>query len=633
MAVPIVLVLYFLKLRRQIMRLPSTLLWRKSTEDLQVNTPFQRLRASLLLFLQLLLLASLLLALGQPVLEAAGAPSARVILLIDQSASMNVIVGEDQVRLDLAKQTAEQIVERLRRAGERTEIMVASFASSAQVKTGFESNHRAIIAAIRSIRPTDEQSNLEAGFDLAGAFAMRAENTDLSAPDVIVISDGVVAPPEDPAGYRLRSGKLRFISIGADAPRADDNIGIASFTARRDYEDPARVLVFARLINAGSEAKSTPVTLRADNDVVRVRSVETPAADSLGPGEAVVSFELQSPGAALLSLTTGGRDALPNDDSAALLLREPSAARIAVLHRAPEPDSFLHELLIAMEPQRLVVFSTTDGAEADRLAAQIQADFDLIIFDRVAPDEFPRVASMSIGAVPASLGARPPSRTGGKRILSWDRQHPVMRHVSLDGLVYGGFGALDLPPDAVALASGADGPVVGLVPRQTARHVVVGFELLQSNWPVDVSFVVFLRNAISHLTYVGDDNAAVVQSRPGEPVVVRARHDATVVTVNGPLTAELDVTPGAVVTLPALRRVGAYAIGGVDGPFDRIPVSMLSEVESDIRVRQELLVNAQITSAGAIESAAPLQLWPWLAGAALLLILLEWVVYCRRMRG
>ena len=116
-------------------------------------------------------------------------------------------------------------------------------------------------------------------------------------------------------------------------------------------------------------------------------------------------------------------------------------------------------------------------------------------------------------------------------------------------------------------------------------------------------------------------------------MVVRARPNATVVTINGPVSAELEVAPGAVVTLPALRRIGAYTIDGVDEPFDRILVSMLSEVESDIRVRQELLVNAQITSAGAIESAAPLQLWPWLAGAALLLIVLEWVVYCRRMRG
>ncbi|MEE8153365.1 MAG: BatA domain-containing protein, partial [Phycisphaerales bacterium] len=67
--VPLLLLLYFLKLRRQLLRIPTTLLWRESTQDLQVNVPFQRLRPSLLLFLQLLLLATLLAALAQPVLQ------------------------------------------------------------------------------------------------------------------------------------------------------------------------------------------------------------------------------------------------------------------------------------------------------------------------------------------------------------------------------------------------------------------------------------------------------------------------------------------------------------------------------------------------------------------------------------
>src|SRR5215218_6194414 len=87
-AVPLLLALYFLKLRRRELAVSSTLLWKKAVQDLQVNSPFQRLRKNLLLLLQLLLLLLLLLALSRPVTNYSPGAGTTTVILIDRSASM-----------------------------------------------------------------------------------------------------------------------------------------------------------------------------------------------------------------------------------------------------------------------------------------------------------------------------------------------------------------------------------------------------------------------------------------------------------------------------------------------------------------------------------------------------------------
>ncbi len=58
---PAIILLYFLKLRREPLEVPSTYLWHRTIEDLHVNSIWQRLRQNLLLFLQLLLIALVIL--------------------------------------------------------------------------------------------------------------------------------------------------------------------------------------------------------------------------------------------------------------------------------------------------------------------------------------------------------------------------------------------------------------------------------------------------------------------------------------------------------------------------------------------------------------------------------------------
>src|SRR5438270_6733438 len=118
-AVPALLVLYFLKLRRRELPVSSTLLWRKAIQDLQVNAPFQRLRKNLLLLLQLLILLSLLLALAQPVMNYTRGAGRTTVILIDRSASMSATdLPDHRTRLEEAKRRAKDLVKSLPRNGQ-----------------------------------------------------------------------------------------------------------------------------------------------------------------------------------------------------------------------------------------------------------------------------------------------------------------------------------------------------------------------------------------------------------------------------------------------------------------------------------------------------------------------------------
>ena len=99
----ILLLFYFLKLRRRPVRVSSTLLWERAVRDLQVNAPFRWLRTSWLLVLQMLALLAFAMALARPAIDSQQSRADRVVLLIDRSASMSAPSGnsDDATRLEV----------------------------------------------------------------------------------------------------------------------------------------------------------------------------------------------------------------------------------------------------------------------------------------------------------------------------------------------------------------------------------------------------------------------------------------------------------------------------------------------------------------------------------------------------
>ncbi|MCD6386126.1 VWA domain-containing protein, partial [Candidatus Sumerlaeota bacterium] len=151
-AIPIIVLLYLLKLKRTRVVIPSLILWQKSIEDLIANTPFQKLRANLFMLLQILVVLLLTLGLARPVLLSHPLKKRNIVLLRDRSASMKSIDKNGKSRLDSAKKQARDIISNLKK---NDTLMLIAFDNSASVLQGFTNDKKLLKHRIDELEATD----------------------------------------------------------------------------------------------------------------------------------------------------------------------------------------------------------------------------------------------------------------------------------------------------------------------------------------------------------------------------------------------------------------------------------------------------------------------------------------------
>jgi hypothetical protein len=220
--------------------------------------------------------------------------------------------------------------------------------------------------------------------------------------------------------------------------------------------------------------------------------------------------------------------------------------------------------------------------------------------------------------------------------LAWERTSPLLRDISLDA-VRVGRGAVLSPAsaeDAAAfteLARTAEGVVLASVERLGVRHVVAGFDLVQSTWPVDYSFAIFLANAVESMPRGGAAGAGwcATTAAPATPPAPIAPGSV----MRDPDGAEYPLPDsggsGVRARLGVLERAGIWRAGGVE-----IPVNLLDERESSLEAPTTLVIpGGEAVGAGAgLGTGEPREVWPWFVLGAVGLLGVEWVLFAARAR-
>ncbi len=606
LAIPIIL-LYMLRLRRREVSVSSTLLWERLMRDREANAPWQRLRRNLLLFLQLLILAALVLALARPYREVPAVSTGNVTVLLDASASMNAtdIAGVAN-RFERARQLAADIIQQL---GEGNTMTLIEVGPVPRVLIAGADDEGALLSALADARPSQTEADWNAALALSAVGAQGSE-----AFSVIVISDGGL-PPNLPSV----PGTLSYIPVG----ERDGNLAITALSARAvPGEGPE---LFAQIASFSAQDIDVIFSLELDGKLYDAATYTVPASQSID-----VSFsDLPDPTLIRASLTRPAAstqaDYLALDDTAWAAYQPPGRGRVLLISPG---NVYIEQLLLALpgvQPYRL--------GEDQPLPTE---PYDLYIFDTVLPDELPPGDLLIIGPTKSTEFFQFLGFTEQTRLISVAEDDPRMTFVTLNNLNLADFAVLDGVDWAKPLAEAEGGPIILAGETRGRQIAIIAFDLHRSDLPLQIAWPILLANLLewfspSHAVDAPDG------LRPAESLLIRPPLTADEVIVVRPdgsertYPVEEEAINFSETELPGVYTVTVRA-DGETMLTEWFAVNLFSKAESDIAPREAITIGAATLSEAEREAVGQQEFWPLAALAGLAILALEWYVYHRGMR-
>ncbi|MFB6255180.1 MAG: VWA domain-containing protein [Haloplanus sp.] len=576
--VPVVL-LYFVQPDPRRIELPTLRLLLDDDERDASNPLLERLRRSLLLLLQLLVIVGLAVALAGPYVSVSESQTVEeTVLVLDGSASMGVET-DSGTRFSAAVATAREVT-----TGTNA-VVFAGAESRVALRSGGRDE---VDATLDSLAVVDAPTDLGAAVSQAASIA--GENA-----RIVVLSDFA-----DETGWTdaVRSARARNLQVDLRqfAGGGSANVGVVdrAFSGRN---------VTLSVKNFGTERVTRSVTLGEQR-----RSV------SLAPGDLErVSLTVPA-GGGRAELRPG--DDFPTDDTA--YLAAPSEPTVDVLLLTNDRNRYLTTALSVIDEVRLTV---------DRPPTTVDGDYDVILYSNLASErllrgnvEAGRDLLNAGGGVGVLAQSSPPALLDDLLLLSPSGigTNPSLGRVETNDLTRG----IDFPPPERYLRGSLDAgtvlvqtrngtPVVATQQRGPGRVLYYGYVVNDDPFRFNYQYPVFWKQATFYLA--GRDPLPTLNRETGGRL--RFANETRVGTPDG--TVSTRVVP--------LDRVGFYAT-----ETRRIGVSLYSEAESDVAAEPlEKRSDDDGVTTREEERQVPRPLTPFVALAALLVAVGE-IAYLRR---
>ena len=356
LTIPPVIMLYILKRKYKEEVISSSLLWKEVYKNTRANAPWEKFKKNIMLLLQIIIILSVILALMSPFITMGGKSYKNIIMVIDNTASMNTIYDDSNSRLEQGKTLAKEYLNSTKE-GTNTYIISYDGTSNLLLNGDFnKSNASSIIDKISTSYGSGDISDV-VSFVKAIGDGIGEEY------EALIFTDKQVA---------ISDINGRIVYLGNSGLNGSvDNV------SHKFVDD--KVKVIANVTNNGDSLYEGDFSLYNGEELVAVEGVTLQVGESK-----TLSFQLDSLNSDYLKGELSRKDILIEDNTYYHVVNENKVKKILLV---TDENVFLEKAFGIIENTE--VYKTNDVSNITD-----NDEYDLYVFDNKMPEVMPRKGSI-----------------------------------------------------------------------------------------------------------------------------------------------------------------------------------------------------------------------------------------------
>jgi hypothetical protein len=188
---------------------------------------------------------------------------------------------------------------------------------------------------------------------------------------------------------------------------------------------------------------------------------------------------------------------------------------------------------------------------------------------------------------------------------------------------------VEVPEWARVLVMAEGGPLVFAGEVGGRRVAVITFRLQDSDLPLQLAYPVLMSNLINYLA-PAQAFSAPDGLRPGESLTIKPGGGDAVIAIDDPDGVRYQApTTEAGVVFAETDKLGVYNVISNQSQLGAFAVNLFNPAESNIAPAESIRVGRLAVTAALRGEQGQLEIWPWIAAMAFLILLIEWWIYHR----